>query len=166
MIYKAIVTSNILAKSKEKGTPSVEIQVCTVSEQPSGNPVAMTLTGNLWLTPDTADRTTETLAYVFGWAGNSFTELNKPILAGIECEITVEESVFNGRTQKNIAFFNKAGSLGSRTKEPIEDAQARAIASRFDGALRAYKAKGGLVSQVSKATTQNATSQDDALPWE
>ena len=166
MIYKAIVTANSLATSKDKGTPSVEIQVRTTNELPNGNQVALTLTGNLWLTPNTTDRTIETLAYVFGWAGNSFTELNKPILVGIECEITVEESEFNGRTQKKIAFFSKAGALGSRAKEPIEDAQARSIAALFDGALRAYKSKGGPVSQVKKATAQDAPSQDDKLPWE
>lgn len=165
MIYKAVVTGNTLATSKEKGTPSVEIQVRT-SQEVGGDAVAMTLTGSIWLTSKTTERAIETLDRVFGWNGNSFSELNNPILKGIECEITVEESEYNGKPQKKIAFFNRPGESGTRAMTAIDDTQARSIASQFDSALRAYKAKGGLVTAPTKTTTQTAPEQKEKLPWE
>jgi hypothetical protein len=143
MIYLATVTANTLAHSKEKGTPSVEIQVRTKLNLTTGEQIAKTMTGNLWLTASTADRTSDTLETVFGWAGQSFAELNMPVLAGIEVEVVTQEESYNGKTYEKIAFWNRPGESSARELKPVEAAQARAIASQYDAVLRNRKAKAG-----------------------
>lgn len=152
MIYLAVVTANTLAHSKEKGTPSVEIQVRTKLNLSTGEQIAKTMTGNLWLTSATTERTMETLANVFGWAGESFAELNMPVLAGIELEVVTQEESYNGKTYEKIAFWNRPGESSARELKPIEAAQARAIASQYDSVLRNYKAKGHKPTPAPKAT--------------
>jgi hypothetical protein len=173
--YSAIVMTNTLASSKNSSTPSVEIQVQTTKNLSDGTMVRKTLTGNLWLTAKAAERTMETLAHVFGWAGDSLQELNLSILQGIECEVVTEDEPYEGKTYEKVKFFNKVGESGARAVTPLEDAHARQIATQYDSVLRSFKAKGGKTSTPTKAAlpapapqfeSESGFNGNDDLPWD
>lgn len=163
-VYHAKVTSNALALSKNTGTPFVEIQVRTTHDVHTGEVHETTLTGSLWLTDKTAENTIKTLDYVFGWAGNSMQELNAPVLVGTECEIVVEDEEYNGRTTRKIQFFNRPGEGGARQVKPLEESAARSVSSRFDAALRAFKAKNGGSSQRQPVKAQDGPDSQHPTP--
>lgn len=155
-VYHAHVITNALALSGQNGTPSVAIQMRTTHDTATGEVFETTMTGNLWLTQNAAESSMRTLSHVFGWQGDTLQELNMPVLVGIECEIVVEDETYNGRTYPKIQFFNRPGEGGARSVLPIDEAAARSVASRFDSALRAFKAKGGAAGKPASARTQHA----------
>lgn len=172
--YHAKVVSNVLSLSRNTGTPSVEIQVRTTHDVQTGEVYETTMTGNLWLTDNATERSMETLSHVFGWSGRSLQDLNAPCLCGIECEIVVEDELYNGRTVRKIKYFNRPGEGGGRNLTPLDESAARSVASRFDAALRAFQAKGGAPtrhpprqptqSQYGGHESQHPTPPDD-LPY-
>lgn len=171
-VYHAQVITNALALSGQNSTPSVAIQVRTTHDTATGEVNETTMTGNLWLTQNAAEASIRTLGHVFNWQGVSLQELNAPVLVGCECEIVVEDETYNGKTYPKIQFFNRPGEGGARSVLPIDDAAARSVASRFDSALRAFKAKGGSTGKTSQgrqpdkqaADSQHPTPPDD-LPY-
>lgn len=153
-VYSAVVTGNTLATSRNKGTPSVEIQVRTTANLTTGESVAKTLTGNLWLSGKAIDSTTETLYKVFGWCGESFAELGNPILSGIQVDVVTEDEVYEGKSYEKLKFFNRPGESAAKPLTPADPAEARAIASQADAALRSFKAsKASATAQGQKAYT-------------
>lgn len=159
--YLAVVTANRLAESKENLTPSVEIQVKTIKYASTGEAIAKTLTGNLWLTDKASTRTIAALAETFGWCGQSLKDLNMPVLAGVEVEVVTEEESFNGKFYEKVKFFNRPGSSNSRKLEPSDESLARTIAARYDAALRGFKQNGGVAAQVKKSTEDVSTQQNE-----
>lgn len=119
--YVATVTGNAMSKSKDKGTPSVNIKVQLNYEQndPNQKPIGKTLYGNLWLTYACARKTVETLQKVFGWEGQNITDFNEPILFGKKCIVVTETEEYNGQEREVICFFNKLGGMMNQV-DPTE----------------------------------------------
>lgn len=137
--YHGVVTTNCLRASKLKGTPSVTVQVHATTDISTGEAVDIVITGELWLTDKTIDNTLETLAHVFGWEGTSLRELNSPVLAGIEVDIVTHTETYEGKAFTKVDFFNRPGETGFGLQK-AQDGEADIIATKYDAALRQFRA--------------------------
>lgn len=147
---RCIVRGNALGESKEKKTPCVKIRLQAV---PGANPILegyaedRTLWADLWLTDNTIESAIETLEKVLGWHGNSFAELNEPILEGIEVDAACEWEEVNGKWYEKVAFLNAPGGGGVKK---LEDAQVKTVVSRLDALLSRSRQNSG--SGTARAT--------------
>lgn len=99
----AVVVSNALAFVGKNNTPSVRITVKFTHE---GKEIH--LTGDMWLTYKTAQKTRETLAEVFGFMiTDDLRLLNEPILADQKCSVVIDGEEWEGKERMKISFFNK-----------------------------------------------------------
>lgn len=99
----AVVVSNALALVGKNNTPSVKITVKFTHE---GKEIH--LTGDMWLTYKTAQKTRETLAEVFNFMiEDDLRLLNEPILAGLKCSVVIDGEEWEGEERMRISFFNK-----------------------------------------------------------
>lgn len=120
--YRAVVLSNTLQHSKDKGTPSVKVKCQTRYDVTNpGIAIDYKIYGDLWLTFKTVERTLKTLEEVFGWKGKLIEDFNEPILAGKECEIVVEEDFYNEKPTFNIKFFNRVGGLKAMESTELQN---------------------------------------------
>ena len=136
--YHAVILSNALAFSKEKGTPSVKLQIKTKTNLDNGLPVEKILYADLWLSENAKTRTIETLRAI-GFAGNDITELNYPCLVGYEVEISTSFDDYKGNSYEKIDFVNEVGSFNNRGLKSIDDAAAKKLAASLNSVLRNSK---------------------------
>lgn len=111
----ATTSSNALSLSKTKGTPSVKIAFRSVPTEDGEQP--RTLFADLWLTDAAFEATVRTLREVFRWEGNDLSELNAPILQGIEVDLVCEVEGYTdaqGATKQRevVRFINAPGGGG------------------------------------------------------
>ena len=150
--FHGIVVDNCLRTSKDKGTPSVAIQVKVDKDVVTGEAVDRMLTGDIWLTDRAIDKSLETLKHVFGWVGDSLRELNQPVLVDTEVEVVTSEEIYNGKEQTRIAFFNKVGESSFGIKK-AQSSEVDAVVSKFDAALRLFKqGKKDVTPRADRAT--------------
>lgn len=121
--YAATVTGNVIQKSKEKQTPSINIKVRLDFniDDPNQTKDGRTLYGNMWLTYACAKKTVENLQKVFDWKGHNITEFNEPILYGKRCVVVTDTEEYNGVMKEKILFFNKLGGMTGIDSSELED---------------------------------------------
>lgn len=153
--YRAVVISNTLQTSKEKGTPSVKIKVKTQFNILEPNiAIDYTLYGDLWLTFKALKKTLKTLLEVFNWKGKFIEDLNKPILTGIECDVVVDEGDYNGKPTFDIQFFNRPGGLREMVTEDLQNL-INEVQPMID------KEMGNRGEEVKKASDQDMIASDE-----
>lgn len=127
-----IVSGNAIAVSKEKKTPSVKIALKTRDDKQE-----RTLYADLWLTDNAFEATIKTLEDVLGWTGDKLSDLNEPILKGIEVDAVCEWESFQGQHgeewREKVVFLNRPGGGGGVKK--LDDAQVHQVVSRLDAML-------------------------------
>jgi len=74
-----------------------------------------------------------------------------------ECEIVVVHEEYNGRTSAKVRFINSMGGLA--LSAPLDDAKAKAFASRMRGAIAAYDQSAG--SNPPRRSSTKAPPPDD-----
>lgn len=156
---RCTVRGNALAESKEKKTPSVHIRLQAI---PGANPIMegyaedRTLWADLWLTDAAIEASIETLEKTLGWSGNSFAELNEPVLEGIEVEAVCEwEQGQDGKWREKVLFLNAPGGGGVKK---MEDAQVKTVVSKLDALLvRSRQNSGATTAKAPARTTPTRT---------
>lgn len=120
--YRAVVISNTLQHSKNKGTPSVKIKVRTKFDITRPDiAINYTIYGDLWLTFKTIEKTLKTLEEVFEWKGKFIEDFNQPVLVGKECDVVVEEDFYEEKPTFSIKFFNRVGGLKIMESQELQD---------------------------------------------
>lgn len=128
--FPAVVTGNALAESKNSKTPSVAVGLRTIPQEGES---PMTLYANLWLTDAAFEATVKTLREVLGWKGSDLTELNEPILKGIEVTAVCEWTEYEGKGRYEVRFLNSPGGGGGVRK--LDETAAKFIVSRLNAKL-------------------------------
>jgi hypothetical protein len=155
---RCTVTGNALAKSRDKGTPSVKISLATVPKD--GEP-SRDLWCDLWITPATQERTIETLEKALDWHGESFRELNEPILSGKEVvAVCSYEEDYNGHRVEKVSFLNST----KREVKKADPLEVRDIAAAGDGFLKLARAGKPRAPKAEKPAAPPTESSDD-LPF-
>lgn len=167
--YHAVITSNALAFSRQKNTPSIKLQLKTDTRLDDNAPVEKTFYADLWLSDNAKTRTVETLRAI-GYAGNDLTELNNPCLMGYEVEVSTSYEDYNGKSYEKVDFVNEVGSYEKRGIKSIDDAQAKRLASSLNAIFRNSKNVGKAHIKADMQKQQDeapaATSEgDDSLPF-
>jgi len=131
-----VVLGNAIAVSKEKKTPSVKIALQTNDDK-----AQRTLYADLWLTDNAFEATCKTLEEVLGWQGEKLSELNEPILKGVEVDAVCEWESFTGahgeEWREKVVFLNRQGGGGGIKK--MEAGQVASVVSRLDAMLVARR---------------------------
>lgn len=137
--YRARCISNVLKRSKEKGTPSVNCQWELLFDLAHpGVPVKATVWSDLWLTANAFEKTLEVLSEVFDWRGENISDINNPdLFNGYLANLVIENETYNNVTRPRVKFVN---AMGAKAK-PLEDAQAKEIADKVLTSVRAYRAR-------------------------
>lgn len=148
-----VVANNVLAESKEKGTPSVKFQLA-YKDAASG--AESTLTADLWLTDASVDKTLKTLLDVFGWSGR-ISSLNDPILKGKPCVAVCEYEEYKGKNYLKVKFINRAGkALEKADKGTVAALEARLAAQCAN--LEAEARNKGIKFEAEPDTTPSRAS--------
>ena len=152
--YRCMVVSNCLAQSKDKGTPSVKIQLgVKYNLLTPGIPEQASLYWDGWLSDAAFERTMDTLQAVFGWAGEDIQELNNPdLLFGYECNAVVEMENYEGKDRPKVKFLNNPNFAGKVAA--LKDTSAKELSGKLMGKILAYRNKnrGKAVLPPVKAT--------------
>lgn len=159
----ATTSSNALSLSKTKGTPSVKIAFRSVPTEDGEQP--RTLFADLWLTDAAFEATVRTLREVFRWEGNDLSELNAPILQGIEVDLVCEVEGYTDaqqqpREREVVKFINLPGAGGAGGVKALDGMDAANLCSSLNARLasigrQATTARQGSARQGS-AAGQNA----------
>lgn len=121
----ATTSSNALSLSKTKGTPSVKIAFRSIPTEEAEQP--RTLFADLWLTDAAFDASVRTLREVFRWEGDDLSELNSPILQGIEVDLVCEVEAYTDaqqqpREREVVKFVNLPGAGGVKALDGMDAA--------------------------------------------
>lgn len=120
IVFLARTVSNGLRVSKEKHTPSVCLQFLTIadlSEPPTTGFKPTTMYADLYITEAASAHTIKTLRQALGWKGDSFKELNEPILAGKMVRLVCAPG---DRGLLKVKFINRPGAFAPMTDEALE----------------------------------------------
>jgi len=153
----ATVVSNTLAVVGKNNTPAVKITVRFPHEGHEIN-----LTGDLWLTYKTAQRTRETLQEVFGFMmSDDLRVLNEPVLAGLKCQVVIDTEEWEGEERMKISFFNK-----DRTPKKLSTDQLSAFMQETGKVFAALNNTAGTAAgpAVPATVPENPRTQE-ALPF-
>lgn len=145
--YKARATEALLIKSKDKGTPGIQVNF----EVTEGDFAGQTVRWDGWLTEKTAERTLESLSYC-GWTGDDisvFAEKGCPeSLDGNIVEIVVELEPYQGTEEKyagksfpRVQWVNKLGGRGLSVDNAMARDEATAFAAKMKGLVHKTRAK-------------------------
>jgi hypothetical protein len=149
----AVVVSNTLAFVGKNNTPSVKI---TVKFNHEGKEVI--LTGDLWLTYKTAQKTRETLEEAFGFTiQDDLRLLNEPILAGQKCSVVIDGEVWEGEERMKISFFNK-----DRTPKRLSPEQLAAFTSETN---KVFTALGDSAGTAAAGPAVGKENEKGPLPF-
>jgi glutamine amidotransferase-like uncharacterized protein len=163
--FKAIAqpASSYINESKT-GTLSVAIPLKVSDGAQAGDEI----TAYLFISDNAVDRTAETLAEVFGYAGN-FEDLYNgqcPFL-GAECSITTEIEQYEGKPRCKVKWLNAAGSGGNGINKAEPD-KFKALMSKFGRRAQAMaqnKLKELGKEPVTAPAAGVSVSGDDDLPF-
>lgn len=155
---KAKVEQSSLAKSKNKGTPSVKFLFTVTSKDATFSSIF----GDLWLTPNAIQSSLKTLSSVFGWEGDDLSELNSPdLFAGTECEIVCEEEEGqDGNFRPKVVFINKPRSF-----KPLPTDELNALLSKVNPLLKNARNIGSAGIDAPVASQPAEFSPGDDLPF-
>ena len=89
-------------------------------------------------------------------------------MVGVEVEITTEDDEYNGQVREKVKFMNASGSFAKRGVKPMDSNQAKALAAKYNMALKNAQKKGAPAQAKPKKGTVNANdyaSPDEDLPF-
>lgn len=162
---ECVVVSNSLSTSKEKGTPSVKLQLSYTDPQTGSQG---SIYADLWLSEtviqktgkSVAENSIETLYSVFGWSGK-ISDLNEPILEGKPCVAVCAYETYEGRSRLKVKFINRVG----KPLEKLDKSAAAALDAKFAAiaANQASKARSEGVTFVPSAQKETASAGAERL---
>lgn len=124
------------------------------------------ITGFLYISDNTLDRSIETLAECFGFNGDLNALYNgESTLEGFECSITTQLETFEGKERCKVQWINPLG--GGNGIKPIEPDKFTSILSRMGGRAKAV-AEAKLKTMPTRpqpVAPVGATGTEDDLPF-
>jgi len=139
--FEAEVLSHVLATSKEKGTPSIKVQVEIQKNVVNGEPVTGSFYWDGWLTEKAFENTMKAVSEALGWNGGDLSELNGTgAFVGKIVQVVLEEEADDrtGKTHTKIKWLNPLGGGGVKA---LSGADAKAVADKLKGKVLAYRQK-------------------------
>lgn len=151
------------AKEWDVGTSSTgKDQVAVVFEYADGDQKGRRITGYLFLTDKTLDRTVEALKIMSGIEVPDLADLKD--LDKNEVELVVEEEEWEGETHDRIKFVNRVGGLNMKNR--LDAAGKVSLAERLRGRVVAAAQKvASSPSAPASAGGGRAPSSEDDIPF-
>lgn len=170
--FRAVVTSQALAYSKRKGTPSLQLQCRTkYNIEDPNTPAEFTVFAQLWLTYAAMKNTLKTLQRCFNWQPGDTSELDQQLFRGTEVDLVLEEEEYEGETKTKVKFVNKP-----RVLEHMDPVEVKALADEVNGLMKQVLQEQDKATPTNDKTLQsfndqsptqqppNHTPQPDTLP--
>ena len=166
--YSATITGHGFAESKNTHTPSIKFALKATYDLDAQQPVDKTFYADLWLSDKAIENTCKTLRDI-GFNSDNMQDLNDSgVMVGVEVEITTEDDEYNGQVREKVKFMNASGSFAKRGVKPMDSNQAKALAAKYNMALKNAQKKGAPAQAKPKNGTVDANdyaSPDEDLPF-
>ena len=144
-----------LMRSKDKGTPYVQVGLRVVDDVEENDKVAFWAG---WLSDKAIENTIQTLVDCFGFNGDlNGLHSGAQSFDGMACEFTAEFEEYNGKTRLKVKWLNAAGR--SRSAPALADDDAKAILAAVGKKAKAIAVEAK--AAAPKAAEKPAGPEDD-----